>query len=284
MVDRVGGSPDPDQYRAYEWLRGAAWREQHFIRRFMKLDDPADPSRLPRLAAEIKALAERRDQAVLKAKKKKQRLRQLDYHAGLIARGSDPLYNWVKVAEAAGALVGEGVPPSAPELREPLLPIIGDLPDLGELPDGFARILREVDRFLATRPASAEPTRDAEPSPEVREAAELLAGRCVVLIGGEPRPGAHEALKAAFRLDDLVWVGTRIHQSIEGFESIVARPEVALVLLAIRWSSHSFGDVKRFCDRNQKPLVRLPAGYHPNQVATQILSQCSEQLRAANAC
>jgi hypothetical protein len=50
------------------------------------------------------------------------------------------------------------------------------------------------------------------------------------------------------------------------------------VLLAIRWSSHSFGDVKRSCDRHGKPMVRLPGGYSPNQVAAQILAQCSGRL------
>ena len=63
------------------------------------------------------------------------------------------------------------------------------------------------------------------------------------------------------------------------FEPYVARPEVALVLLAIRWSSHSFGDVKRFCDDHGKPMVRLPGGYGVNQVAAQILAQCGERLR-----
>ncbi len=50
------------------------------------------------------------------------------------------------------------------------------------------------------------------------------------------------------------------------------------MLLAIRWSSHSFGDVKRFCDRYGKPMVRLPGGYSPNQVAAQVLMQVSGQL------
>jgi hypothetical protein len=49
-------------------------------------------------------------------------------------------------------------------------------------------------------------------------------------------------------------------------------------VLAIRWSSHSYGDVKQFCDQYGKPLVRLPAGYNPNQVAVHILSQCSDRL------
>jgi hypothetical protein len=49
-------------------------------------------------------------------------------------------------------------------------------------------------------------------------------------------------------------------------------------LLAIRWSSHSFGKVKPICDRYGKPLVRLPAGYSPNQVAVQIVQQVSGKL------
>ena len=57
-------------------------------------------------------------------------------------------------------------------------------------------------------------------------------------------------------------------------------PEYAL---AIRWSSHSFGDVRVFCEQHDKPLVRLPAGYTPKQLAAQILVQCSDRLRSVSA-
>ena len=106
----------------------------------------------------------------------------------------------------------------------------------------------------------------------------MLSGRSLVLIGGVRRPDAQEVLRAALRLKEVVWISTRMHQSIKGFESVIAQPDVALVLLAIRWSSHSFGDAKQFCDQYGKPLVRLPGGYSPNQVAAQILAQCSGQL------
>ena len=53
-----------------------------------------------------------------------------------------------------------------------------------------------------------------------------------------------------------------------------------MVLLAIRWSSHSFGEVRSLCERYGKPLVRLPGGYNPAQVAWQILQQVGEQLSA----
>jgi hypothetical protein len=39
--------------------------------------------------------------------------------------------------------------------------------------------------------------------------------------------------------------------------------------------------VKRFCERYDKPLVRLPRGYNRNQVAYEILRQAGHRLRAA---
>lgn len=60
----------------------------------------------------------------------------------------------------------------------------------------------------------------------------------------------------------------------------MARSDVAAVLLAIRWSSHSYGDVKEYCDKYGKPLVYLTGGYNPNQVAHQILAQVGDRLRA----
>jgi hypothetical protein len=59
----------------------------------------------------------------------------------------------------------------------------------------------------------------------------------------------------------------------------VARPETALVIVAIRWSSHSFENVDELCRKYGKLYVRLPGGYNPNQVAKQILDQVGDQLR-----
>ena len=102
-----------------------------------------------------------------------------------------------------------------------------------------------------------------------------------MLIGGSRRREAQESLKKALELNDLVWIETKEHQAVDAFTPLIARGDVALVLLAIRWSSHAFGDVKQICDRHGKLLVRLPGGYNPNQVAAQILSQSSAQLSSA---
>ena len=175
-------------------------------------------------------------------------------------------------------LIDAGAAPSNREIRELLLPLLDDLSDEEEPPPGCRLVLREIDRYLATRPSPEAPATSLGPTDAVREAARLLSGRSVVLIGGLRRPEAQSSLKTALGLKDLVWLGTKEHQSTSAFEPTIARPDVALVLLAIRWSSHGFADVKPYCDRLGKPLVRLPGGYSANQVAAQILSQCGERL------
>ena len=87
-----------------------------------------------------------------------------------------------------------------------------------------------------------------------------------------------DALAQAFGLRELIWIETREHQTHAVFEPYVARDDVAAVVLAIRWSSHGFGEVKEFCDKYGKPLVRLPAGYSPNQVAYHLLRQVGDRL------
>lgn len=62
------------------------------------------------------------------------------------------------------------------------------------------------------------------------------------------------------------------------------RSGVAVDLLSIRWSSQFYGDVRVFCERHKRPLVRLPAGYNANQVASQILEQCSDRLQRTQLC
>ena len=106
----------------------------------------------------------------------------------------------------------------------------------------------------------------------------MLNGRSVLLIGGLRRPSAKEALESAFGLKELIWFETREHEPVSGFEAYVAQTDVAVVLLAIRWSSHSYGEVKQFCDKHGKAFIRLPGGYNPNQVAVKILEQARDRL------
>jgi hypothetical protein len=205
-------------------------------------------------------------------------LERIRRHQEAIAHDCPSEDTWAEIIDAVNRLIEAGTPPSSRDLRELLLPIIEDFPDRDDLPQSFRLVLRELDRYLATRPAPADQPTVQDQTREVKEVARLLAGQRVVLIGGDRRRDAQEALRQAFGLAAVFWIATREHQSFETFEPLIARPDVALVLLAIRWSSHGFGEVRHLCDRHGKPLVRLPGGFNPNQVATQILAQCSAQL------
>ena len=168
--------------------------------------------------------------------------------------------------------------PVTVKLRELLLPVIDDLPVRDDVPRGFRLVLREIDRFLAIRSLPSKSSITHELTRRGQRGWPAAGWPERRLDRRKRRREAQESLRRSLGLKNLVWIETKEHQAVATFEPMIVRPDVALVLLAIRWSSHAFGDVKVLCDRYGKPLVRLPGGYSPNQVAIQIVSQCSGQL------
>ena len=276
-IETIESNADSDQLQIFLWLKETASQNQLFIQRHMRIDDPADPKAWMEIQERIGKL-DNGLQEIRKEKKRRQgRLQQCQYHVKLIREGKKLDYNWPKVIEIVEEMIANGIAPSNSDLRELLLTVVEDMPEIGEIPPGFQRVLSEIDRFMATRlPPSSETVQEI--TPEVKAVAQLLEGKSITMIGGDRRLFTQEALKTAFRLKELIWIETREHESIEGFEAYIARSDVILVLLAIRWSSHSYGETKVFCDKYGKPLVRLPGGYNPNQVAFQIMNQCGERL------
>ncbi len=276
-IEAIEGNADSDQVQIFIWLKETASQNQLFIQRHMRIDDPVDPKAWMDIQDRIGDL-DSGLQEIRKEKKRRQgRLQRCQYHVKLIREGKKLDYNWPKVIEIVEEMIADGIAPSNTDLRELLLTVVEDMPEINEIPPGFQRVLSEIDRFLATRLPSAVETVQ-EITPEVKAVAKLLEGKSIVLIGGDRRQFTQEALKTAFGLKELIWIETRDHESIEGFEPYIARPEVSVVLLAIRWSSHSYGETRDYCDKYGKPLVRLPGGYNPNQVAFQIINQCGERL------
>jgi len=247
----------------------------------MRINDEADPKEWPSVGDRIQALdAQMRDRQQ-RRKQHESALKRARYHAKRRLNGdtTDASHDWQVLVQTVAEMVESGTPPSSIDLRDLLLPVVEEVPDM-DLPSSFRLVMREVDRFLAERPAPQTEEQRVEATEEVKQVAKWLTGKVLVLIGGVPRPYAREALKRAFGLKEVDWVETDEHDSVARFESHVAHPDVAVVILAIRWSSHSFANVKEFCDSHRKPLVWLPGGYNPNQVAAQIAQQCGERLEA----
>ncbi len=276
-LQRVDIGDDRDQENVHEWIRSTAARQRIYLGRHMRADDLADPAGWSSLLVRIEEARSSGHTTPLQIS----RLDCIRHHSERIREGKQSEQDWSAIIDTVGELIGDGMPPSTRELRELLLPIIDLVPDMDDPPRVFRLVLREIDRFLAPRPLPVETSVHHEPAAEVKEVARLLGGRSVVLIGGIRHRESQQTLKRSFGLDSLLWIETKEHQAVETFEPMIARPDVALILLAIRWSSHGFGEVRHLCERHDKPLVRLPGGYSPNQVAAQILAQSSEQLRAA---
>lgn len=272
---------DSDQSRAHKWLRMTCTTRQIYIDRFMKADDRPDARAWTALGERVQDLDARIQARQRRGKNRQADINRIRYHLKPIrnADRGDRSKDWQRVIETTDRMVEAGEPPSSVALRELLLPVIEQLP-AGPHPRNFELVLREIARFLATRTMLDEEMGSEVTAEEVRRVAVWLKGQALVLIGGTRSPHAQAALQQAFDLARVDWVETREHESIDRFEYHIARPDVAVVVLAIRWISHSFGEIRHFCERHGRPLVRLPGGYNPNQVAMHILAQCSGRLGA----
>ncbi|HEX4609448.1 MAG TPA: hypothetical protein VH092_14720 [Urbifossiella sp.] len=275
---------DYDQVQLFARVRTTA-RDRHiFIPRYLKREDRADPASWPDVVRRVADLRSQFQTVGDRDKVRVKALNNLRFKIGRFReRPEESAGEWARVLELVDELVTGGLPPSHADLRDLLLPVVEDVPDEPPPPPNVQLVLREIDRYVESRPDAEPPARPPRPTPEVAEVADLLRGREVVLIGGQARPAHKAALMRAFGLADVRWLVTPEHTSFTVFEPDIARPEVAAVLLAIRWSNHDYDNVKEYCETYGKPLVRLPGGYNANQVAHHILAQAGARLQAARA-
>ena len=120
---------------------------------------------------------------------------------------------------------------------------------------------------------------DEPPTPEVTRARELLQHRTVALFCGDRRPEQQRKLREALELNDLLWEDVSGKYSGGDHAWIFNRPDLELVLIAVRWLSHSqSGNLAKLAARRGVPVVWLKGGYGVNRVAHDVLKQVSEQL------
>ncbi len=291
-------SRDHEQVQMFVHIREFGKQHQIYVPRFLRREDPADPSTWPNLMERLKPLLARYGGVVgavtapgaapaipldpIKVRQKA--LGNLKYKLKKVAEEpSSTADEWPRVVELLDQAVGAGVPPSSLELRELILPIYDRLPENLPTTVGAERVFRAIEVYKESQAEAALDAPEVEEveSREVTQVAEWLRGKEIVLIGGHRRPQHINALKKALQLNDVRWLDVPEHSSYTVFESDIARPEVAVVLLAIRWSSHDYAEVQKFCVRYSKPLVRLLGGYNANQVAHQILAQAAAKLALA---
>ena len=281
-----GASPrweDRDQVRLFEWCRDETRERQVYIEHLSK-DHLADPTLHGGLLARAQREHERLKNSRDRAKQMQRGLNTIRYHIGQLSIDeSNAANDWKRIGEGVEAVTGAGAPASHPDLIEMLASeewITERMPaEVAERP-AVADVLRYVDQRIAASQAAADapPSARREPTPEVRSVREALRGRTVVIVGGDDRPHSRENIEREFELSELKWLSSREHSSIEQFRAAIIHPDTALVILMIRWASHSYEDLQEVCEPAGKPFVRLPGGYNPSQLAHQIIEQASKQL------
>ena len=215
-----------------------------------------------------------------KKRKKKNLIKKIHYEVRrALENSSTKPDHLATIVRTVDELIADGIKPSSTQLRDPLLPLLNDLEDVEELSDAMIRVIREFHRFLSRNP-TADPSVASQQkySDDVRLVADKFRSKKVVLIGGEMRRQKKEQIESAFELEELVWKSTREHSPLGPIESDVRKADVVAVFLAIRWSSHSYSNVIGICNDLGKPLVRLPAGTNPNQIAHAVMEQAMDRL------
>ncbi|MCS6889556.1 hypothetical protein [Chloroflexus sp.] len=278
-VQRLRKKPDPAQERFFQWLRQRATADQKYLPRYMRRDDLADPDQWQERLIRVKEWRETLDDEIFRRRHERKLFGKLRYQLGRVADGEAE--QWPRAVQTIIALVDLGVPPSHRTLRQLLLPFRDQVDAVRTEARQLEWVARELAR--ATMPPSEpEPPATSERDEKlVEQVADLLRNTSVVLIGGDERPLVRQTIEEAFDLRELIWCDTRPHQSHLAVEPFIARAEVSVVLLAIRWASHGLAAVRDFCERYNKPFVRLPGGYSVNQIAYQVWQQASDRLRAA---
>lgn len=199
-------------------------------------------------------------------------LNKLKFHLARLLQQPDSA-DWEQVLGVLDGLAGQS-PDAATVALHKLLET--DAPVLRQrlLPADARRLLHEL--TVATR---REATAPARPMSVEERVAGALRGRALLVIGGDPRKQHAERLRSTFGLSELIWPVTREDApDLYSLEPVIARADVAAVVLLIRFIRHALNDVDDLCTRHSKPLARCTAGYNPAQVATALVEQCGKRL------
>lgn len=272
-------SPDRDQDEGHLWLRSEAFRRSVYVRRHMQLDDSASPEGIAEVRSEIEAIQRELGRMETSARVVDSEIGKIKYHAKRL-RDVGP-EEWAehaaKISAALERFVASGHQPD----DQQVLDMLGDEgarratesgAATGVLAKIAAAMLRPVDDTGDQREVRAW-------SERVRAIRERIAGTTMVVVGGERRRDAEQRLTEAFGLSHVEWISLTEHSSAAPMAAPISRPEVSVVVVLIKLAGHHHVDeAVEHASRAGKPLVRVKAGYNPEQIAEAILTQAGQRL------
>lgn len=288
-------SDDVDQEESHLWLRRQTEERSIYVPRYMRLDDPADPSRAAGLIADCRAAHAELDERAARVKKAEACLNRLRYHARRFPedgpdgapQGRADAHDCRRVNEVVGDLADTcGVAPTDARVREALAGVRVSAFDAETPPNPavLSALAPVTVRENGTSRIPVSPATRAPPrawSERVLGLRALLGGGLLVVVGGERRPDAVERIREAFGLAEVVWVELSEHGTGQPMRAPISRVETVLVVVIIKLTGHLHADEARAYARDaDKPCVLLMAGYNPEQIAAAVEEQALDRLRA----
>ena len=320
IVRQIYDRDDQDQMESYQWLRRITQVERIYLSRYMRLDDPADPSDWIMIHEAVTRIEQQLDESRRTNAAIKALVRKLAYETSQVAHLPSDLAKpkWDTVFETVGELVTVGMSPSHPDMINPLLHIAEQIPADIEVPEVCRKVWDYIEAAIDDRKASSDVddatpapapvaplarpraeaaagirsvsqslrTKPPEPvqTPEVDTTAVIadrLRGRSIVLVSGEAREPARRALQTTMGLKDLIWFTLHGPEDVPALKADIMNPDVALVMVAPKAAERARDDLARVCESSGKPMVRLSIGYAPSAVLSAIVNQAGERLLAA---
>jgi hypothetical protein len=261
--------PDMDQEDAFAYLRDCTTHERVFIERYMRIDDPPDPEGWEDLAARIARAGASIDRSEQTGKRARSLLSTVRHHARQVLGNpdADHEHDWNKMEDALRALHDLGVDASGREVAD----AVGAAREL--IPANAARPMLTAAAGVGSDDEDEAPAR--EYSDRVRRVRAVLEGQRIVIVGGEKREDAIARYADAFGCE-VEWVELSEHGSSTLAQAAVTRPGTRAVFHLIKLTGHQHTeDVSRYCQQANVPVIRLPAGYNPEQAAAQLVEQAS---------
>ncbi len=288
LLDTWFSDREPDQNGVHAWLKRETTARGIYVRRHMRVDDPADPAAAAELRTRIAEVRRRIDARAAFGREVDARLKKIRYHARQIAAGAEANLDrhWRTIAQTVEKLIELGVTVTDRRIFDAIGPEawqyrpVGSQPELeilDSVPDGAFNGLAEA----AVDPDESHA--QSRWSDNVLRAREWLAGGRVVIIGGEPRVHTIEQFRDAFALRDVEWVELVEHGRGEPMRAPIQHPDTQLVLVIVKLTGHLHAEEAReYARRAGKPCIMVTAGYNAEVVAHEILEQASERLATTN--
>ena len=107
----------------------------------------------------------------------------------------------------------------------------------------------------------------------------MVDGGAIVVVGGRERSWIKDRIQAAFGASRVDWVEFHPKKAPETLEAVIARPDVAVVLLVIRSNIAVVRNVRKACALQGKVLVRAPGVTGIDRIAAEIMEQVGERLK-----